>query len=152
MPGFLQRTLRNSLHPPIVAQDVLPFPTDLLTKLCFHVNLDQDLTRRSQASQSFSAKKQSDFAPIRFIASIQNISLSSTNSFNAEMRSFFSRPRTRCLAQCLNTYRNVGENVLSMQASSPGTSQSSKYDDGRLHMLKQRWSFMTEKHRLAMTP
>src|SRR5882757_7768628 len=106
------------------------------------------LTFSSQDSASFSNEEHSDFAPIRFIASIQNSSLLHRKSFRLPIRSsvsfFAGTARSRCLAQCLDTYRRVGLNALSMEESRPGTSESKKYDEWRLHMLKYRDSCKKE--------
>src|SRR5258705_8034328 len=154
-PGFLQRKPRNSWHLTILPGDqAFPFPGIVLDKtieatVCI-------LTPSSQDSASFTNEEHSDFAPIKFIASIQNSSLFSRKSFSPQIRSsvsfFAGTARSRCLAQFFDTYRRVGENVLSMEESSPCTSESKTYDERRLHMLKCRDACITEKHRLARNP
>src|SRR6266508_3901695 len=137
--GFLQRKPRSSSHLPIAPGDH-SFPWKCIEMILLGGSCV--LTLLSQDSTSFSNEEHSDFAPIRLIVSIQHRSLLQRKSFRLQNRSsvpfFASTTQSRCLAQCLDTYRRVGENVLSMEALSPGTSESKTYDERRLHMLKCR--------------
>src|ERR1700734_4047031 len=98
------------------------------------------LTLFNQSSASFNNGEHSDMTSIRFIASIQNSSLSDMKVLRQRSRSLVSfsagAARNRCPAQHRAAYCRVDVIFLCVLSLSPDTSESKPYDESRSHMLK----------------